>query len=116
MVLAGSRQAGLRWVEFGRSGGADVGTLSPVLPSVLLDGGARGDRGAERVCVCECYRDAKMTNQARMYKHAQVCKEIQISRKTHLNNVTFKTSTGNIYVYERSINYLILPRCKSCLN
>lgn len=52
MVLAGSRQAGLRWVEFGRSGGADVGTLSPVLPSVLLDGGARGDRGAERVCVC----------------------------------------------------------------
>ena len=41
----------MQWGEFGRSGGADVGTLSPVLPSVLLCGGAGGDRAAEQ-CVC----------------------------------------------------------------
>lgn len=57
MALAGSSQAGLRWLEFGGGGGADVGTLSPVRPSVLLSGGARGDRGAECVvCACLCVK------------------------------------------------------------
>lgn len=53
-VLAESRwfwQAGLRWVEFGRGGGADLGTLSPALPSARLGGVAKGDRGVECVCV-----------------------------------------------------------------
>lgn len=31
-----------------------MGNLSPVLPSVLLSGGAKGDRGALRVSVCAC--------------------------------------------------------------
>lgn len=59
-VLAESRwfwQAGLRWVEFGRGGGADLGTLSPALPSARLGGVAKGDRGVECVCVfflCVC--------------------------------------------------------------
>lgn len=66
MVLAGSRRAGLRWVEFGRGGGADVGTLSPVLPSVLLGGGARGDGGAVRACVCEIE-----TQSPTSHKHGQ---------------------------------------------
>lgn len=43
-----------------------MGTLSPVRPSVLLSGGARGDRGAECVvCVFVCKRDTNHTGKER---------------------------------------------------